>query len=156
MPYKERDIEKQYYTIGEVAALFFGIFITIQPALQILKAKGDQLGLTEPWHFFWATGSLSSLLDNAPTYLVFFQTAQALSHGAGDGPAGIDQLLLVAVSLGAVFMGANTYIGNGPNFMVKTIAERSGVSMPSFFGYMLYSGCILIPVFVLVTWIFLM
>jgi len=145
-----------YVAIGEVAALFLGIFITMQPALQILKAKGDQLGLSQPWHFFWATGSLSSVLDNAPTYLVFFQTAQALSHGEGNGPAGIDHMLLVAVSLGAVFMGANTYIGNGPNFMVKTIAERSGVPMPSFFGYMLYSGCILLPLFVAVTWIFLL
>ncbi len=145
-----------YVAIAEVAALFFGIFITMQPALQILKAKGGELGLSKPWHFFWATGSLSSVLDNAPTYLVFFQTAQALSHDQGDGPAGIDQLLLVAVSLGAVFMGANTYIGNGPNFMVKTIAERSGVPMPSFFGYMLYSGCILLPLFVLVTLIFLL
>jgi Na+/H+ antiporter NhaD/arsenite permease-like protein len=146
------------HAIIEVAALFIGIFICMQPPIEILRARGAALGLHEPWHFFWATGMLSSFLDNAPTYVVFLTTAQAQHVGANplaltDGF--VDPTLLVAVSLGAVFMGANTYIGNGPNFMVKSIAERSGVKMPSFFGYMLYSGGVLIPLFVLVTYLFL-
>jgi len=140
-----------YAAIIEVAALFLGIFITMQPALQILSVQGGELGLTEPWQFFWSTGMLSSVLDNAPTYLVFFKTAQSLHAGGADTMAGVAVHILAAISLGAVFMGANTYIGNGPNFMVKTIAESSGVKMPSFFGYMVYSVCILIPLFVLVT-----
>jgi Na+/H+ antiporter NhaD/arsenite permease-like protein len=115
------------------------------------------LGLTEPAHFFWATGALSSFLDNAPTYVVFFETARTLGGENLVPPGtGVAHDLLVAVSLGAVFMGANTYIGNGPNFMVRAIAEKRGIKMPSFFGYMLYSGCILIPLFILVTFIFLM
>jgi Na+/H+ antiporter NhaD/arsenite permease-like protein len=146
-----------YAAIIEVAALFFGIFICMQPALQILAVEGPNLGLTRPWQYFWATGGLSSVLDNAPTYVVFFETAKSLppSLGAGAPVAGVDPLLLIAISLGSVFMGANTYIGNGPNFMVKAIAEKSGVAMPSFFGYMLYSIGILVPVFVLVTFLFL-
>jgi Na+/H+ antiporter NhaD/arsenite permease-like protein len=97
------------------------------------------------------------VLDNAPTYVVFFETAKSLTHQAGLTPvvAGVAEPLLVALSLGAVFMGAMTYIGNGPNFMVRAIAERSGVRMPSFFGYLLYSGGILIPLFVLATLLFL-
>lgn len=150
-----------FTAIGEVACLFIGIFLTMQVPIEILNAKGDELGLQRPWHFFWATGILSSFLDNAPTYVVFFQTANAMTHAAGDGIFQlvdgnfIRQDLLVAISLGAVFMGANTYIGNGPNFMVKSIAEQSGVKMPSFFGYMIYSVCILVPLYFLVTYIFL-
>jgi len=151
-----------HFTFGaiiEVAALFFGIFICMQPPLQILQTSGPSLGLTEPWHYFWATGSLSSFLDNAPTYVVFFETAKSVSAGSALTPTvastGVYLPYLIAVSLGAVFMGANTYIGNGPNFMVKTIAEGSGVRMPSFFGYMLYSVAILIPLFVLTTLLFL-
>ena len=150
-----------YFAIIEVAVIFIGIFITMQVPLEVLKLKGAELGLTEPWHYFWATGILSSFLDNAPTYLVFFQTAESLSQEPGDGiltlmgGAFIRHDLLVAISLGAVFMGANTYIGNGPNFMVKAIAEQEGVRMPSFFGYMAYSCLILLPLFVLVTLIFL-
>ena len=143
-----------YHAILEVAALFIGIFICMQPALQILHVKGPSLGVDTPKEFFWATGSLSSVLDNAPTYVVFFETAKAL----GPGPAqtgGVQELLLVAISLGAVFMGAMTYIGNGPNFMVKAIAESSGIRMPSFFGYMLYSCGILLPIFWLMTEVFL-
>jgi Na+/H+ antiporter NhaD/arsenite permease-like protein len=142
--------------IIEVAALFVGIFLTMQPPIEILHVKGPQLGLHSPQQFFWATGGLSSFLDNAPTYVVFFETANALTTAGGAGIlklAGGDFIredLLIAISLGAVFMGANTYIGNGPNFMVKSIAEGSGVRMPSFFGYMAYSICILIPVFILV------
>ena len=149
-----------FSAIAEVAALFLGIFITMQAPIEILQAQGPALGLSRPWQFFWASGGLSSFLDNAPTYVVFFETANSLSHAPGEG---ILQLLsghyirvdlLVAVSLGSVFMGANTYIGNGPNFMVKTVAEERGIKMPSFFGYMLYSIGILIPLFLLVTLIF--
>ncbi|HWU39419.1 MAG TPA: sodium:proton antiporter, partial [Candidatus Acidoferrum sp.] len=100
----------------------------------------------------WSAGSLSSILDNAPTYVVFFQTARTL--GGQDMIAGVAEPLLRAVSLGAVFMGANTYIGNGPNFMVKVIAEEQGVVVPHFFGYMLYSGLVLIPTFLVVTLVF--
>jgi Na+/H+ antiporter NhaD/arsenite permease-like protein len=151
-----------YAAIAEVAALFIGIFITMQVPVAVLRAMGGELGLDQPWEFFWATGGLSSFLDNAPTYVVFFETAKTLPHDAGPGilqlPQGkfIREDLLIAISLGAVFMGANTYIGNGPNFMVKAIAEQSGVKMPTFFGYMLrYSLPILIPLFVLITVLFM-
>ncbi len=144
-----------YGAIIEVAALFVGIFICMQPALQILSIKGQAIGLTTPAHFFWATGSLSSVLDNAPTYLVFFKTAQSLPGGTVAAPiAGVNPAFLAAVSLGSVFMGAMTYIGNGPNFMVRSIAESSGVKMPSFFGYMIYSFLILLPILVLTVWLF--
>jgi Na+/H+ antiporter NhaD/arsenite permease-like protein len=105
-----------------------------------------------PWQFFWATGALSSFLDNAPTYLTFL----ALAQGQGLRPdvVGVPHEILTAISLGAVFMGANTYIGNGPNFMVRSIAERRGIPMPGFAGYMLYSGAVLIPTFILVTLVF--
>jgi Na+/H+ antiporter NhaD/arsenite permease-like protein len=142
-----------YHAIVEVAVLFLGIFICMQPPLQILHVRGPTLGLTEPVHFFWATGALSSFLDNAPTYVVYFTTAQSL--GGSHLIAGVQEELLVGVSLGAVFMGSMTYIGNGPNFMVKAIAEKSGVRMPSFFGYMVYSCLILLPLFALTTWLFL-
>jgi Na+/H+ antiporter NhaD/arsenite permease-like protein len=143
-----------YGAVAEVAALFFGIFICMQPALQILDVRGPYLGLATPAQFFWATGGLSSVLDNAPTYVVFFETAKTL----GPGPT-VARLpaepLLAAISLGAVFMGAATYIGNGPNFMVKAVAEKAGVRMPSFFGYLVYSGLILLPVLALTAMIFL-
>ena len=141
-----------YGAILEVAALFLGIFICMQPALAILNVRGDDLGIDSPAKFFWITGALSSVLDNAPTYVVFFETARAI--GGEDLVAGVPVSFLTAISLGAVFMGANTYIGNGPNFMVKAIAEKSGVRMPSFFGYMAYSFAILIPLFVLNTLLF--
>ncbi len=151
-----------YAPIVEVAVLFFGIFICMQPALQILDVEGPNLGLSRPWQFFWATGGLSSVLDNAPTYVVFFETARSLTAQSPAGGlglshviAGVEHGLLIAVSLGSVFMGANTYIGNGPNFMVKAIAEKSGVAMPGFFGYMLYSVLVLIPLFLLATFLFL-
>ena len=143
----------QYGAILEVAALFLGIFVCMQPALALLHEHGASLGINSPRAFFWATGSLSSVLDNAPTYLVFFKTAQALPTDAAT-MAGVDVGRLGAISLGAVFLGAMTYIGNGPNFMVKAIAEGSGVRMPSFFGYMLYSCGVLLPVFALVSWLF--
>ncbi len=111
--------------IIEVAVLFIGIFMTMMPALVILEARGAQAGLHQPWHFFWATGALSSFLDNAPTYLTFLSAV----HGLGLPPevGGVPARFLAAVSLGAVFMGANSYIGNGPNFMVKSIAEEQVV-----------------------------
>ena len=152
-----------YHAILEVAALFIGIFICMQAPIEILRASGASLEplLSSPMRFYWATGALSSFLDNAPTYVVFFETASSMTPAGAAGAvtlAGgglILESLLIAISLGAVFMGAMTYIGNGPNFMVKSIAEQSGVRMPSFFGYMLYSCGILIPLFLIVTFIFL-
>lgn len=149
--------------IIEVAILFAGIFTTMIPALALLNVHGKELGLTETWHFFWATGVLSSFLDNAPTYLAFAVTACGISGVPDEGrylseylsQGGANAIAtLAAISCGAVFMGANTYIGNGPNFMVKAIAEENNVRMPGFFGYMAYSGGILIPIFVIVTFVF--
>jgi len=148
--------------IVEVAVLFFGLFATMAPALLLLNVHGPTLGLTRPWHFFWATGALSSFLDNAPTYLTFAATASGLQGIPVDGKYLAKLLtehaegpsLLAAISAGAVFMGANTYIGNGPNFMVKAVAEQSGLKMPSFFGYMAYSGGFLLPIFVATTLLF--
>jgi len=158
--------------IKEVGWLFLGIFVTIIPVLMILRVgTHGHFGffiskVTEPWHYFWMSGGLSSFLDNAPTYLTFFnlalgragiseaQAAEIL-RGALDHPEAARFIaFLKAVSCGAVFMGANTYIGNAPNFMVRSIAEENGVKMPSFFGYMLWSGLILIPVFLVVTLVF--
>jgi Na+/H+ antiporter NhaD/arsenite permease-like protein len=148
--------------IVEVAVLFAGIFTTMAPALLLLNANAESLGVREPWQFFWASGALSSFLDNAPTYLTFAAAASGLADVPLEGrylasylaTGGDAARILAAISCGAVFMGANTYIGNGPNFMVKAIAEESGVRMPSFFGYMLYSGAILLPIFVLTTLLF--
>jgi Na+/H+ antiporter NhaD/arsenite permease-like protein len=128
----------------------------MQPALAILHERGGELGITSPQGFFWVTGALSSVLDNAPTYLVFFQTAQALPAEPGAVTmAGVEVGRLAAISLGAVFLGAMTYIGNGPNFMVKAIAEQAGVKMPSFFGYVVYSCGILLPVLAASAFLFL-
>lgn len=139
-----------YGPIAEVAKLFIGIFITMIPALMLLRANGAALGIDSPLKFFWATGLLSSFLDNSPTYVVFLTTAGAL--GATQGVATTVGIVtvreLLAISAGAVFMGALTYIGNAPNFMVKNIAEIRGVRMPSFFGYMKWSVGILVPVFI--------
>jgi Na+/H+ antiporter NhaD/arsenite permease-like protein len=144
-----------WYAIVEVAVLFVGIFITMVPALVLLAKNAGNVGVTEPWQFFWLTGSLSSFLDNAPTYLTF---ATIASHGQNLGAfsmvGGQPNPLLQAISCGAVFMGAMTYIGNGPNFMVKAIAEASGYRTPSFFGYLFYSIVLLGPVLLLVTWLF--
>ncbi|MCI6061158.1 MAG: sodium:proton antiporter [Dorea sp.] len=142
--------------IQEVAVLFIGIFITMQPALMLLKAKGADLGITEPYQMFWTTGALSSFLDNTPTYLVFLTTAGALGYKSGMSTVvgTVPVHLLTAISCGAVFMGANTYIGNAPNFMVKSISDENGIRMPSFFGYILWSMVCLVPVFVLDTLIF--
>lgn len=145
----------------EVAKLFIGIFVTMVPVLAMLKAgeAGAFAAVTRavtgadgqplPWAYFWFSGSLSSFLDNAPTYLVFFNLA------GGDPQLLMTTLAstLAAISAGSVFMGANTYIGNAPNFMVKAIAEDRGIRMPSFFGYMAWSGAILIPLFVVMTFL---
>ena len=139
-----------------VAVLFIGIFITMQPALMILKSKGAELGLTKPLEMFWATGALSSFLDNTPTYLVFLTTAGTLgaTSGIATTVGTVAVKMLMAISCGAVFMGANTYIGNAPNFMVKSISDENGIKMPSFFGYMLCSLKFLIPVFIIDTLVF--
>ncbi|MBP3558327.1 MAG: sodium:proton antiporter [Thermoguttaceae bacterium] len=182
--------EFNFAAIIEVAAIFFGIFICMQAPMQILNVKGgdvraaasavgEKVGTNEAQQLFWMTGSLSSVLDNAPTYVVFFEVARVADETklaelkaaertdeadeleatltAGQAATGvrIRELLLVAVSLGAVLMGAMTYIGNGPNFMVKAIAEESGVKMPSFFGYIGWSVCALLPILVVMTLIFL-
>ncbi|MBV6494507.1 MAG: hypothetical protein LDLANPLL_02540 [Turneriella sp.] len=149
--------------IIEVAALFIGIFITMIPALCILKARGAETGVSEPWQFYWITGALSSFLDNAPSYATFFALGQGVtaSIGAAAGSVvhaasgAINETILVGISVGAVFFGANTYIGNAPNFMVKAMCEEAKIKMPSFFGYMLYTILILVPVLALVHLIFL-
>tara|TARA_B100001564_G_scaffold358786_1_gene378393 strand:+ start:243 stop:1673 length:1431 start_codon:yes stop_codon:yes gene_type:complete len=157
-----KDNEYTWFPIIEVAKLFAGIFVTIIPAIAILKAgtNGALAGIINAVSsnngpvnimYFWYTGVLSSFLDNAPTYLVFFNTA------GGDPITLMGELknTLLAISAGAVFMGANTYIGNAPNFMVKSIAESSGVEMPSFFGYLFkWSIPFLVPLFIIVSWIF--
>ncbi len=150
------------FTLGpiqEVAYLFIGIFITMIPALILLETNGKSLGVTKPWQFFLAAGGFSSVLDNAPTYLTFLSLAKGLALNGADTVAKIladpdAEKLLRAISVGAVFMGANTYIGNAPNFMVKSVAEENSVKMPSFGGYMVYSICILIPIFITMVFIF--
>ena len=137
--------------IQEVAVLFIGIFITMQPALMVLKSAGSGLGITKPFEMFWATGALSSFLDNTPTYLVFLTTAGAMhfTTGVATTLGVVPVKMLMAISCGAVFMGANTYIGNAPNFMVKSLSDENGINMPSFFGYMWWSLRYLIPVFII-------
>jgi Na+/H+ antiporter NhaD/arsenite permease-like protein len=153
--------EFSWFPIVEVAKLFAGIFVTIIPAIAILRAGSagalapvvdavNRNGEPVDAMYFWATGILSSFLDNAPTYLVFFNTA----GGDAEVLTGPLSSTLLAISAGAVFMGANTYIGNAPNFMVRAIAEERGVRMPSFFGYMGWSCLILLPLFGLITWLF--
>jgi Na+/H+ antiporter NhaD/arsenite permease-like protein len=135
--------------IAEVAILFAGIFVTMTPALLLLEQHGPALGLFAPWHFFFVSGALSSVLDNAPTYLTFLTAAQstAASLGLPVDVVSVPASLLAAVSAGSVLMGANTYIGNGPNFMVKSMAESSGYQMPSFGRYALAAVLILSPVY---------
>jgi Na+/H+ antiporter NhaD/arsenite permease-like protein len=150
--------------IPEVAVVFVGVFVTMVPALAFLQERGASLGITQPWQFFWASGALSSVLDNAPTYLTFASLASGVADGGSGALVGgnlgalaahpTGQVLLAAVSCGAVFMGAITYIGNGPNFMVKAIAEQHHVRMPSFFGYTAWSLTILLPIFGLVALLF--
>jgi len=152
--------EFTFHALEEVAVLFTGLFITMIPALLILQSRGGELGVSTPAQFFWYTGTLSSFLDNAPTYLSFTALAQGVLgvQGSLNGiiqHSNYGESLLIAISLGAVFMGANSYIGNAPNFMVKHITEKRGIKMPSFGGYLLWSGGILIPLFIVVTWVFL-
>ena len=155
-----------WYPMFEVGAIFIGIFVAMTPALHLLETRGSELNVNSPWQFFWATGGLSSFLDNAPTYLAFASLAVGTVNGIHPSaglssehlsgllvyPEGV--LFLTAISCGAVFMGASTYIGNGPNFMVKSIAEENGVRMPGFFGYMKWSAGVLLPLFVIVTFLF--
>ena len=139
--------------ILEVACVFIGIFATMTPALMFLEQH--PLPVSHPWEFVYATGSLSAFLDNAPTAMVFHATATSLPI-VGTAVAGISEVYLRAICMGAVFFGAMTYIGNGPNFMVKSIAEQSGIKMPSFFGYMFkFSLIVLLPVYILVQVLFL-
>lgn len=149
--------------ILEVAALFLGIFVAMIPATTLLQVHGSSLGVTEPWQYFWATGSLSAFLDNAPTYVTF----AALACSSYEFCSTADQLgplashatsipVLEAISLGSVFLGAGSYIGNGPNFMVRAIAEQSGYKMPSFFGYVGYAALFLGPVYIVLTFLFLL
>ncbi len=159
--------EFTWFPIKEVAYLFAGIFVTMTPCLLILLAgsKGALAlivnAVKEPYHYFWITGILSSFLDNAPTYLTFFTSALGKFYAGAPEPVAVSKLIsenpiyLMAISAGAVFFGASTYIGNAPNFMVRSIAEEAGTPMPSFFGYMIkYSIVFLFPVFLLVTLIF--
>ena len=155
--------------IKEVAFLFAGIFATMMPALGYLEQHGVEFGFTRPLQYYFASGALSAVLDNAPTYVNFLQLAQTTAMAenpaafAGlSGAAAVKALLtekplfVVAVSLGSVFFGAMTYIGNGPNFMVKSIAQDAGVDCPSFFGYVFrYSLPILLPILALVGWLFI-
>ena len=148
----------------EVGLLFVGIFITMTPAICLLKARGAETGVTKAWQFFWMSGGLSSFLDNAPTYATYFALGQGVSRGllasgakfsvVTTGGGVIAEQILAAISLGSVFMGANSYIGNAPNFMVKSICEDAKIKMPNFFGYMGYSCLILIPSFLLITYIY--
>jgi Na+/H+ antiporter NhaD/arsenite permease-like protein len=144
--------------ITEVAYLFLGIFVTMVPTLIYLQANAASLGLKTPAAFYYAAGSLSSFLDNAPTALAFYEVAKGMltSFPGANLVAGIPETLLTAISLGAVFFGSMSYIGNGPNFMVKAIAEENNIEMPSFFGYMLkFSLIILLPIYIIVQLIYL-
>ncbi|MCF0176800.1 MAG: sodium:proton antiporter [Bacteroidales bacterium] len=145
--------------IAEVAILFVGIFTTMVPALLYLSANAGSLGLTEPWQFYYSTGLLSSFLDNTPTAVAFHSVATGMDWSALEGVnfvAGIPEPYLKAIALGAVFFGAMTYIGNGPNFMVKAIAESENIKMPGFFGYMIkFSLIVLLPVYIITQLIFI-
>jgi len=149
--------------IVEVAYLFLGIFITMSPTLLWLAKNAASFGVTEPWQFMYASGALSSFLDNTPTSVAFYDLARGLvtsglpaSLSVATMTAGIPEILLKAICVGAVFFGSMTYIGNGPNFMVKSIAEESGIKMPSFFSYMLrFSLIVLLPIYILVQLIFI-
>ena len=142
--------------ITEVAILFIGIFVTMTPALLFLNENAASLGITEPSQFFFFSGALSSFLDNAPTAVAFHSVAKALPVAEGTPiVAGISEPLLTAIALGSVLFGAITYIGNGPNFMVKAVAENDGVRMPSFFGYIFkFSLIVLLPTYILLAFIF--
>lgn len=133
--------------ITEVAIIFIGIFVTMTPALIYLNTNAEMFGLTSAREFFYATGALSSFLDNAPTAVAFYTVAQGIESSATELVAGVAPQILQAISMGAVYFGSMTYIGNGPNFMVKAIAEKEGVRMPSFFGYIALALICLLPVY---------
>ncbi len=143
--------------ILEVAALFIGIFSTMTPAMIYLNANASSLGLDAPWQFYYSTGMLSSFLDNAPTAVAFYTIATGLPVAEGVATvAGIPEILMKSIALGAVFFGSMTYIGNGPNFMIKSIAEENGIAMPSFFGYIFkFSLRYLLPLYAVVQWLFM-
>ena len=143
--------------IIEVGVVFIGIFITMTPALIFLSQNASRLGLTQPWQFFYASGTLSAFLDNSPTAVAFHTVAQSIPSPENmPMVAGANELILKAIALGSVFFGAMTYIGNGPNFMVKAIAEQEGVKMPGFFGYMFkFSLIVLLPIYILMQLYFL-
>ncbi len=156
---KKQVREANHYSwapIIEVAVLFVGIFATMTPALIYLNANAADLGLTKPWQFYYSAGTLSSFLDNAPTAVAFHSVATGLPMTEGvPMVAGVQEVLLKAIATASVFFGAMTYIGNGPNFMVKAIAEESGLRMPSFFGYMFkFSLVVLLPLYIIVQLIF--
>jgi len=165
--YTKSDVRKsnnfEWAPIAEVAYLFLGIFVTMAPALIWLAKNAASFGLKEPWQFLYASGSLSSFLDNTPTAVAFYDLAKGLvssglpaSLSGLNMIAGVPEILLKAISVGAVFFGSMTYIGNGPNFMVKSIAEQSGIKMPSFFAYMFkFSLVVLLPIYILVQLIFI-
>ncbi len=157
-----RSANKFTYTpIIEVAFLFLGIFVTMVPALMYLSVNAGSLGISSPAQFYYASGALSSFLDNAPTAVSFHELAQGMNAGGialtGSGfIAGIPEALLTAICTGAVFFGSMTYIGNGPNFMVKAIAEENNINMPSFFGYIFkFSLIVLLPIYILVQLLFI-
>ena len=156
---KKQVREANHYSwapIIEVAVLFVGIFATMTPALIYLNANAANLGLTQPWQFYYSAGTLSSFLDNAPTAVAFHSVATGLPMTEGvPMVAGVQEVLLKAIATASVFFGAMTYIGNGPNFMVKAIAEESGLRMPSFFGYMFkFSLVVLLPLYIIIQLIF--
>jgi Na+/H+ antiporter NhaD/arsenite permease-like protein len=147
-----------WFPVKEVAILFAAIFACMIPALNILEYKGETgaLTLTHAWQYFWMTGGLSSFLDNAPTYLTFLSLGKTIGGAGCVAVYGgcVPQHILLAIAMGAVFFGAMSYIGNAPNFMVKSICEENKVPMPSFLGYMVWSIGILVPIFAIVTFIF--
>jgi Na+/H+ antiporter NhaD/arsenite permease-like protein len=145
--------------VKEVGYLFVGIFLTMIPALQILQS-GQAVDISSPMQYYFTTGALSAFLDNAPTYLSFLAASMGQEHLSVDSPADVMKFAaehaphLIAISLGAVFFGAGSYIGNGPNFMVKAIADKSKVGAPSFLAYMMrFSIPILLPILIVVGWV---
>jgi Na+/H+ antiporter NhaD/arsenite permease-like protein len=150
-----KDNKFTWAPIVEVAFLFLGIFITMVPALDYLSTNANSLGIESSSEFYFATGSLSAFLDNAPTAVSFYELAKGVSATGGEMMAGIPTIVLMGICVGAVFFGAMTYIGNGPNFMVKCIAEENNIAMPSFFGYIVkFSVIVLLPLYILVWLIF--
>ena len=138
----------------ELALLFAGLFTCLLPVEAALASSAQQFPLKSAWHLFWGSGVFSAVLDNAPTYAAFAALARGLSHGEPDLVAGIAPLKLAAISAGSVVMGATTYIGNGPNLMLKAIAERSGVRLPSFVRFFVFAFVAMLPAHLLVTLVF--